>query len=100
MLVAVSDCVCAIRGYCADVRGDPLACPVCLELGDDDECPAAPLATPDAWLWLGHDGDVLARGRRELVERERGAYERSCHELGIVPAVTSVQRAPAAAPRR
>lgn len=37
---APAECVCAIRGYCADAPGDPLACPVCVELGPDDDCPA------------------------------------------------------------
>jgi hypothetical protein len=38
---APAECLCAIRGYCADVPGDPLACPVCVRLDDDEECPAA-----------------------------------------------------------
>lgn len=32
-------CVCAVRGYCADVPGDPLACRVCVHLVGDEPCP-------------------------------------------------------------
>lgn len=40
-------CICGERGYCADVLGDPLACPVCVELGEDDECRAAAISGRD-----------------------------------------------------
>lgn len=33
-------CICAVRGYCADVADDPLGCPVCVQLGELDCCPA------------------------------------------------------------
>ena len=36
-------CVCPERGHCADVKGDPLACPLCVELTDEQPCPTAAL---------------------------------------------------------
>ncbi len=43
----VTACVCAVRGYCADVAGDPLACPVCVKLAADEVCPAELLLARD-----------------------------------------------------
>jgi hypothetical protein len=36
----MTSCVCGARGYCADAVGDPLACEICLGLGDEQDCPA------------------------------------------------------------
>ena len=62
-----AQCVCAERGYCADVPDDPKACPVCRLFDTDDRCPA---------LWVERatsrsDGGHLAQLIRDAIERAR-----------------------------
>jgi hypothetical protein len=63
-------CICAERGYCADVPGDPLACPVCHELGMGDACPGMPaIETP------------LPLTPLPLIGRERAMIEKVAEKL-------------------
>lgn len=46
----------------------------------------------EQWVWLKQDGEVLARGCRELMEAEQAGYIQLCADRGAVPTPTYVWR--------